>query len=255
MEKSVVSMRGVSRLVGLGAKTAAWVSAAAVHEAMVPEAERGAVFQRYMKRWAASLVSSSGGRISLAPGSSIPVQRGPRVVVSNHRSPFDIGVLLSLFGGHALSRKDLENWPVLGLAARRAGTIFVDREDAGSGAQAIRAIRRRLAEGASILIFPEGGTFVGDTVRPFKAGAFAALRGLDVDIVPVGLAYDDGAEWDNEGFVEHVLRVAGRPVTRCAVSVGPVMKAEGRSQHLAERVHGHVQAQVETARGHHRTLV
>jgi 1-acyl-sn-glycerol-3-phosphate acyltransferase len=197
-----------------------WLSLASLHEATLPRAARGPVFQAYMKRWARSLVRATGGQVSLTKGSEIPDHVGPRLVVANHRSPFDIGILLSLFGGHALSRADLARWPVIGIAAQRAGTIFVEREKAESGASAIRAVRKKLVSGASILVFPEGSTFAGDEVRPFKPGAFTALRGLDAQIVPVGLAYDPGAEWVDEGFVAHVLRVTSRPQTRCVVAIG-----------------------------------
>jgi 1-acyl-sn-glycerol-3-phosphate acyltransferase len=246
--------RSITRLAGLGAFTAAWVGAASLHEAFVHPAERHALFQRYLKRWAGSLVERTGGRIVLSPESRVPEQRGARLVVSNHRSPFDIGILLSLFGGHALSRADVANWPVIGFAARRAGTIFVDRDSAGSGASAIRAIRRKLATGASILAFPEGGTFGGDEVRPFRAGAFSALRGLEVEIVPVGLAYDPGTEFLNESFVEHVLRVTRRPETRCVVHIGTPRMARGRAQELATTLEQEVQALVHRARSHWRSL-
>jgi 1-acyl-sn-glycerol-3-phosphate acyltransferase len=235
---------------GIGAFTAGWVGAAALHEALVPPAERHAVFQTYMQRWAGFLVRTSGGRIALTPESVVPAHNGPRIVVANHRSPFDIGVLLSLFGGHAVSRADLATWPVLGYAARRAGTIFVNRENAGSGASAIRAIRRRLLEGGSILVFPEGGTFAGDEVRPFRAGAFSALRGLDVEIVPVGLAYDPGTEFTDESFVDHVLRVCRRNETRCAVHIGAPRRAQGRAPQLAAMLEAEVQGLVTRAREH-----
>jgi len=176
------------------------------------------------------------------------------LIVSNHRSPFDIGVLLGIFGGHALSRSDLEEWPVLGMAARRAGTIFVDRKSAGSGASAIRAIRQRLRNGASILVFPEGSTFEGDEVQPFKPGAFTALRGLEVEIVPVGLAYDVGAEYVNETFVDHVLRVTKRKRTRCVVHVGTPHLAAGKTAQIAEELQREVQNLVYSARAHWRTL-
>lgn len=250
----ISSTRGTVRLVTLGAATLGWVGAASLHQRFVAPSARDAVFQRYMKRWASSLVRATGGQVYLAPGEPVPLQRGPRLVVANHRSPFDIGVLLSLFGGHALSRADLERWPVLGMAARRAGTIFVDRESETSGASAVRAIRRRLASGASILVFPEGRTFEGDEVRPFKPGAFSALRGLGVEIVPVGLAYDPGAEFTEESFVEHVVRVAGRPVTRCAVQIGAPRRADARPQVLAEQLRDEVQGLVESARAHWHTL-
>ncbi len=250
----IESARSISRLAGLGAFTAAWVGAASVHQALVKPDDRHAVFQRYMKRWASSLVERTGGEVILTPESRIPAQNGPRLIVSNHRSPFDIGVLLSLFGGHALSRADLANWPVIGYAARRAGTIFVNRESSGSGASAIRTIRARLRSGASILVFPEGGTFGGDDVRPFRAGAFTALRGLPVEVVPVGLAYDLGSEFVDETFVEHVLRVARRPRTRCVVHIGAPRRFEGRAQEIAQSVHQEVQALVTRAREHWRRL-
>ncbi len=242
--------RSISRLLGVGAFTAGWLGAATFHEALVPEAERQALFQRYLRRWAHSLVRQTGGQVELTPESVVPAHAGPRLVVSNHRSPFDIGVLLSIFGGHALSRADLSGWPVIGFAARRAGTIFVDRESAGSGASAIRAIRSRLKGGASILVFPEGGTFAGDIVQPFRAGAFSALRGLDVQIVPVGLAYEPGSEFLDETFVEHVLRVSRRPITRCVVHVGSVRTVQGRAQDVANSLHDEVQELVLRARGH-----
>ncbi|MET0343316.1 MAG: lysophospholipid acyltransferase family protein [Polyangiales bacterium] len=246
--------RGSVRLAHLGAATLGWVAAASFHQAVAPTADGPLIFQRYMRRWARSLVHATGGRVTLAPGSEVPPQQRARLVVANHRSPFDIGVLLALFGGHALSRADLADWPVIGLAARRAGTIFVDRASERSGASALRAIRRKLQDGASVLVFPEGGTFEGDEVRPFKPGALAALRGLDVDIVPVGLAYDPGAEFLEESFVAHVVRVAGRPVTRCVVSIGAPRIASGRPQALAETLQAEVQALVADARAHWRTL-
>lgn len=242
--------RSVTRLLGLGAFTAGWVSAASLHEALVHPQDRYAVFQRYLKRWARSLVRTTGGRVHMCPGSAVPPPGGPRLIVANHRSPFDIGVLLALFGGHALSRADVADWPVIGLAARKAGTIFVDRDRAGSGASAIRAIRRKLLEGSSVLVFPEGGTFAGDEVRPFRVGAFSALRGLDVEIVPVGLAYDPGSEYVEETFVEHVLRVARRPETHCVVAIGAPRRAKGRATDLAQQTQQEVQRLVHEARAH-----
>jgi lyso-ornithine lipid O-acyltransferase len=243
-----VHPRGAVRLVGLGAATLGWLSLASLHEATLPRASRGPVFQSYLKRWAHSLVRATGGQVSLTARSIVPDHVGPRLVVANHRSPFDIGILLSIFGGHALSRADLARWPVLGIAAQRAGTIFVEREKAESGASAIRAIRKRLVTGASILIFPEGSTFPGDEVRPFKPGAFTALRGLDAQVVPVGLAYDPGAEWVDEGFVEHVLRVTSRPQTACVVAVGQPLPLGRNARETAEAAQRAVQELVTDAR-------
>lgn len=53
------NVRGISRLVGLGALTAGWVGIAAAHQAFVPEDEKTRVFQYWLRYWARSLVTSS----------------------------------------------------------------------------------------------------------------------------------------------------------------------------------------------------
>jgi lyso-ornithine lipid O-acyltransferase len=173
---------------------------------------------------------------------------GPRLIVANHRTALDIGVLLHEVGGIFLSRSDLAEWPLVGRVAKEANTIFVDREDRRSGALAIRTMRRRLREGQSVMVFPEGATFVGDEVRPFLPGAFVAARGLGAEIVPVGLAYPEGLEYVGVPFVEHVRAVASRPRTRVGVHVGAPFPADGKPAALAERAQMMVQSLVHSAR-------
>jgi 1-acyl-sn-glycerol-3-phosphate acyltransferase len=181
-------------------------------------------------------------------GTLPPSAAGARLVVSNHRSPIDILLLLRLFGGVVLSRADLAKWPVLGLAARRAETIFVDRTDTMSGVLAVRALRDRLANGRTVIVFPEGTTLAGDEVRTFQQGAFAAARGLEVEIIPVGIAYQPGSEFLDESFAEHVTRVARRPRTRVAVAIGTPRPMQGSRKGVAEAVRADVQSLVHEAR-------
>ena len=192
------SVLGGVRAAGLGAVTLGALGVEQVHEGLSPEDERHQVFQWHMRRWARALMHVFGVE-TLVQG-EVARPTGARLVVANHRSPLDITALLGLFGGCVLSRADLADWPVLGVAARKAGTIFVDRSDGASGARAIRNIRARLKDGHTVIVFPEGGSFAGDEVRPLKGGAFAAIRGLDVEIVPVGIAYNPGVEFVNETF-------------------------------------------------------
>ncbi len=179
---------------------------------------------------------------------AVPPRTGARLVVANHRAALDIGVLLAEVGGTFLSRADLAEWPVVGRLAREADTIFVDREDRSSGASAIRAMRRRLREGGSVMIFPEGATFVGDEVRSFQPGAFIAARGLPVEILPVGLAYPPGTEYVGVSFVEHVRQLARRRRTDVGVVVGEPFAAEGRPAEIAAHAHRVVQTLTSRAR-------
>jgi 1-acyl-sn-glycerol-3-phosphate acyltransferase len=142
-------------------------------------------------------------------------------------------------------------WPLIGYVARRAGTIFVDRSEGGKRASAALAVRRRLAEGATITVFPEGTTFTGDEVRTFHAGIFAAIRGLDVEVVPVGLAYEPGAEYREKSFVEHLGKTAGRASTRVVMCVGEPRAFEGDTRTGAVTLRQSVQQLVTRARGLH----
>lgn len=183
----------------------------------------------------------------------LPPSTRARLIVANHRTAFDIGVMMAHFGGLMLSRGDLSSWPIIGRLAREGHTIFVDRESGHSGARAIRAIRRALDAGQTVSVYPEGTTYIGDEVRPFSPGAFAAARGLPVDIVPVGLAYDAnaGVEYFHTPFMEHLERVAARPRTRVVVCVGEPFPADGKSADLAARAEREVQALVLQARALH----
>jgi 1-acyl-sn-glycerol-3-phosphate acyltransferase len=171
---------------------------------------------------------------------------GGRVVVANHRSIIDIAVLLSIFGGAMVSRSDLERWPIVGRAARGAGTIFVDRASKKSGAQAIQAMVDSLAKHDTVCVFPEGTTFVDDEVRPFKLGAFVAAMRAGVPVVPVAIVYPlgSGAAFGGETFTRHLSRLADTPSTLVHVEIGPPMKPleDESAEVFAER------ARVEVAR-------
>lgn len=182
---------------------------------------------------------------------TLPPATGPRLIVANHRTALDIGVLMERAGGHFLSRGDLAEWPVIGPLARHGGTIFVERGNKRSGALAIRAIRRTLADGKTVIVYPEGSTFRGDEVRPFLAGAFSAARATKAELLPIGLAYPDGVEYVDVDFMGHLGSIAARRRTAVSVEVGEpfgVDVAGGKTAEVAAHARNVVQSLVERAR-------
>lgn len=213
----------------------------------IAEPRRTQIMQRWVRRWARGLLALFGVERRFR-GQPARWGGGPRLVVANHRSPLDIIALLECFGGYVLARHDLDSWPMLGYAARESGTIFVDRNDPRSGVKAIREIRNRLRAGETVIIFPEGTTFAGDEVRPFHAGALAAARGLEVELLPVGIAYQPGAEFVDESFGQHVLRAAQRPKTPVGICVGTPVPSGTDRDAVAEALRAQVQQLVHEAR-------
>jgi 1-acyl-sn-glycerol-3-phosphate acyltransferase len=218
------------------------------------DAERSAVRDVWVGRWARALLKLFAIEVVVDGTVPTPTQghgRG-RLVVTNHRSAIDIGVVLSTFGGTMVSRADLATWPVLGAAARAVGTVFVDRSSAKSGAATIRSMQKLLEEGQTINLFPEGTTFEGDEVRPFHGGAFVSAVRAEAEILPVGIAYPraSGAAFINETFPQHLARMSKSGATRMVVSIGTpfVARKSDRATDLTKRAHDEVQALVARAR-------
>ena len=245
-----MNLRGIARIGWFLGVTPTLLGAYAAHDAIAGGHEP-ALRDRWVGRWCDAILRGFGLTLIMVDGDRREHDRG-RLVVSNHRGVADIVVLWRTFGGRMVSRADLSSWPLIGLAGRRLGTVFVDRSKASSGASTIRTVRTLLQQGETVVMFPEGTTYGGDEVRPFQAGGISAVLGTGASIVPAGLAYSRGsqAEFLDESFPQHLGRMASAPPSRVAVAVGPPLEVpEGaRAAQLAETCRQAVAAQVARAR-------
>jgi 1-acyl-sn-glycerol-3-phosphate acyltransferase len=216
-----------------------------LRRSMTPQEERRALANRYRARLSRGVLWLFGTELLVV--GELPARRGA-LVVANHQSALDIGVMLALFQAVLVSRHDVAQWPLLGRLARHGDTIFVDRENRRSGAVALREIRRRVQEGRTVAAFPEGATFPGDSVHAFHAGAVAAVQSLDAPVIPVGLAYSPSVPYGEESFARHIARVAARPRTRIAVHLGEPLVRGADAQSTAQRARARVERLVFDAR-------
>jgi lyso-ornithine lipid O-acyltransferase len=230
--------------------SAAAITGALAAGLVAEEALRDVPFERrdrYVRMWATGMLRSFGVELNVE-GSAVTSGK-PHLVVSNHRSTIDIFLMLSLFGGHLLSRGDMESWPAVGWMAKKAGTLFVDRSDAASGGAAIRRITEHLKRGRTIGVFAEGTTFDDDEVRPFHAGAFMAIARVRGEVTPVGIAYEHkSSHYKDEPIGEHFKRVLLAERTRVAVTIGPAIAAEGPINVVRDRTQEAVQDLVRRSR-------
>lgn len=188
----------------------------------------------WVRSWAKTMLRTF--QVEALREGNVPQSTGAgRLVVSNHRSAIDIVLMQSLFGGHLVSRGDLSGWPLIGPAARAVGTIFLDRSSARSGAATLRTLEGWLADGRTVILFPEGTTFTGDEVRPFHAASFVAAARAKAEIVPVGVAYETNGDagFVGETFGAHLLRVSAAARIRLGVTVGAPLAAPARADAAA----------------------
>jgi 1-acyl-sn-glycerol-3-phosphate acyltransferase len=114
---------------------------------------------------------------------------GPAVYAANHASAFDI---LIVFGHlpvdfRIVYKKSLSLVPLLGWAIWLGGHIPIDRANAFRARRSLAAAARRIREGTSVVVFPEGTRSPDGTVRRFKRGSFGLALEAGVPIVPVSL--------------------------------------------------------------------
>ena len=219
----------------------------------VEDGVRGVSFERqqaYVRRWARSMLRLL--RVELEVVGRDEGSAQPRLVVANHRSTLDILIMLDLFGGQLLARNDMATWPAIGVLARRAGTLFVDRDSPASGASAVRTMRERLRRKITLCVFPEGTTFDGDEVREFRAGSFLAIVREHGHVLPVGLAYQEPeAVYGDEPVLDHMKRLVRTPQFRVCAAIGTPRQADGADvKTLAQATRDDVQRLVHRARGH-----
>jgi len=109
------------------------------------------------------------------------------MLVANHTSMLDIMLMLRVSKNPFVfvGKKELSKIPLFGFFYKRV-CIMVDRGDARSRTAVYRRAQRRLNQGLSICIFPEGGvpdeSILLDT---FKDGAFKMAIAHKIPIVPI----------------------------------------------------------------------
>lgn len=180
--------------------------------------------------------------------------RGPCVMVANHTSWLDPFLVASLAPCAIIAKQELGRWPWVGERCEAMGVLLVDRLSSSSGASALRAVRRLLKQGVSVLNFPEGTTTRGETVLPFRRGVFGLAALLRAPVVPVRVSLARSLTWAGaETFVPHFLRLCATPQLSARLHFGaplsfPPFRAAADS---AEQARVHVLRPFSKTRGAH----
>jgi len=96
------------------------------------------------------------------------------VYVSNHLSYLDIPVIGSLLKASFVAKKDVSSWPVFGFLSKLQNTAFISRSRKDAKTEN-NALSKMVEEGKSLILFPEGTSTDGQSVRPFKSSLFSVI--------------------------------------------------------------------------------
>jgi 1-acyl-sn-glycerol-3-phosphate acyltransferase len=185
---------------------------------------------RAWARFHGALVSAV---IGIHPRIEGELPQGPHLIALKHQSMFETIEVLRIFHHPVVVlKRELADLPLWGLIARRYGIIPVERE---AGAAALRMMltlgRQAVADGRSVVIFPEGTRVpVGET-PPLRPGFAGLYRVLGLPVVPI--AINSGRLW-TRGLAKH----AGIVTYRIGETIEPGLKRD----EIEARVHAAINA-------------
>lgn len=200
------------------------------------------------RSWARSLLAVLGLELDLR--GTPPA--GACVIVANHLSYLDIPVLAAFFPGRFVAKSEIASWPVLGQMARTVGTIFVVQRKQRDVLRVEREMKRTLAAGVPVLLFPEGRSTRGATVERFKSALLEAAAAGDVPCLAVSLSYETPEDpwtpaatvcwWGGMGFWRHAWTLTGLRRIRAHVRVGAGPRHDRDRKALTASLHADVLA-------------
>jgi len=198
---------------------------------------------RVLRLWARSMIRLLGVRVE---ASGTPPS-GSFFLVSNHLGYLDVIVFASQVPCVFVARGDLARWPVAGRLCRSAGTVFIDRTNKRAIPRAIAQVEQVLADGAGVVVFPEGTSSAGEGVLPFRPSLLdiPARGGIPVSWAAVSYERTPGVPpphltvcwWGGMPFGSHALRLLGLREIRATVAWGDAPLVERDRKILAGRLH------------------
>jgi 1-acyl-sn-glycerol-3-phosphate acyltransferase len=205
----------------------------------LPQLERSRWLQRSARRTLKvfSVVTASEGAPPVAG-----------LFVTNHLSYLDILVLVSLMPAVFVAKSEVKSWPVFGWFASLAGTLFVVRAKRSDVSRMNSEIERILNSGDVLVLFPEGTSWNGNEVLPFKSSLLEPIVGSKhaLTVAHISYALADGnvasdiCYWGDMTFFPHLVKLMTKKQIKARVCFAPVLKPASDRKELAVQLHAEV---------------
>lgn len=237
--------RAVTRLLLLSATTAAGYSVLVLGQTLIgrtsPRARR--FRQKMFKGWCAVVLRTLA--IDTTVVGELPT--APYLLVTNHLSYVDILVIGAHLETVFLARHDIAGWPVIGWAAERLGTLFINRRDYGDLQAVNAAIATVVDRGDGLVVFPEGTSTEGSRVAPFRSPVLQPAAALELPVAYGALRYatppgeapasDAVCWWGDAEFTPHFWQMLHLSRIDAMLSLGSDRVTDTDRKALAQRLH------------------
>lgn len=188
--------------------------------------------QRWTSWFMARLTAALPLRVKVS--GKLPDQ--PMLWVSNHVSWTDIPLLGMLAPLSFLSKAEVRTWPVAGWLALKAGTLFIRR---GSGDSKLiqKQMGQHLLTRHSLVIFPEGTTTDGRSLRTFHGRLLSSAVETGTSLQPVAIQYLRDGKPDqiapfigDDDLLSHLRRLFANEVSEVHIQLLTPIETQGKER-------------------------
>ena len=194
--------------------------------------------QREMRvqAWALQLLALWGIHLKVL---GQPVRSGPALMVCNHISWLDILVIHAARYCRFVSKSDIRGWPLVGMLATGAGTLYIERSRRKDALRMVRDMADALRDGDVLAVFPEGTTSDGRSLLPFHANLIQSAIEAEAPVQPMSLRFVDARSGEptlapcyigDDTLVASVWRTLTAPPITAVVCFGDPQSANGRDR-------------------------
>lgn len=169
-----------------------------------------------------------------------------RYIVANHISWLDIIVGTSLQPMSFIAKAEVRSWPLIGLLARKNGTVFIKRGNPKAVIKTSGEIIKLLEENLVITIFPEGTTTLGTYVGKFHSSLFQAACAKQIAVLPIALSYHQDyinntkttipAYIDDMNLLKSMWNISTCPSLYVKVQCGTIVNTVNLSRQLVAQI-------------------
>lgn len=177
----------LKKIIPLLSLTATTIVLFVIAVAISPFDRAGVKINRLGRLWARIHLKVCRIGVSLRGCENLP--NPPYIIMCNHQGVLDIFALQASLRASFkwIAKKELFSVPVLGWILRMGKNIPLDRENPRNALKAIHEAARKIENGMSVVIFPEGTWSPDGDLLPFKKGGFTLAARAGVPIIPVGI--------------------------------------------------------------------
>ncbi len=111
------------------------------------------------------------------------------LLVANHCSYMDILLLSWQQPASFITSVEMGNTPFLGSITRVGGSLYTERDKPVSLPQEIKRFAEAIKEGFKVVLFPEGTSTDGVTIKDFRSSLFQVAVEAQCPILPVCIKY------------------------------------------------------------------